>query len=104
MMAALPVDDGTRIELDAKFGRVNLKLRRPGQVMSMSLTTTDAGLLIDLLAGVACIADEQAFELDCLVALAEMGAKVPPRQLQPAEQLAPDVAIPAWLKAGGPPL
>lgn len=94
---------GSRITAEAVAGSLVLQLVRPMgaagvAAITVALTTEQAAQLLDVLAGVACIAEEQAFELDTLAALAAAG--MPPRDFsagEPAEAPA-DIPIPAFLR------
>lgn len=111
MKATLRIGELQRLQIEATAGDVLLQIINepapssvPGRappfpsVRTARLTATQAAILIDTLAGVACVAEEQAFELDMAAALRPMGMQ--PRDLSAA---ADDLAsagtgpAPSWM-------
>ncbi len=84
MKASLRLPQGVTLQVQAIAGEVFLQIiSGPGTVRPVTtarLRPQDAGAFLDMLAGVACIAEEQAFDLDLAVAMAASG-HAPPRDL-----------------------
>lgn len=114
MKATLRIDDTQRLQIEATAGDVLLQLitdqpmsirgSYPPKVATARLTATQAAILIDTLAGVACVAEEQAYEIDLAAALKPLGMQ--PRDLRAtADDLASTGTAPApsWANGGGKP-
>jgi hypothetical protein len=93
MKATLRTGPQQRLQLEAVAGAVVLQvIQTPNpspqagwasqRVLTISLTPTQAGALCDMLAGVGCVAEEQAFDIDVAVAMAASG--LPQAQVEAA--------------------
>lgn len=80
MMASINTRGGERITAAAVAGQLQLTMLKPsGELgcMSVTMSTEDAARLADLVTGMACLAEEQDYELAVLVAYAQAGLPAP---------------------------
>ena len=99
MKVRLPLPHGYAVTLEALAGLVVLQLTQPGpRLQTVTLTTEQSAQLIDLLGLVAVTAEEQAVELDTMVALLELRHRKPQLFAGEAREALEDLVIPAYLR------